>query len=92
VPTGTALLDFGAFPGSSDTSLAVADAAIASGSKVEAWVFPADTTEHNIDEHLVDPPRVVAARVEAGVGFTIYGFTDQPHRKYGQYNVAWAWV
>lgn len=90
--TGTAILDFGALPGSSDTSLAISQGTIGAGSKVEAWVFPADTADHNIDEHLVDPPRVVAARVVAGVGFTIYGFTDQNVRKYGQYQVAWAWI
>jgi hypothetical protein len=71
--TGTATLDFGAFPGGSDASLAVASAGIASGSLVEAWLFPAATTDHTADEHLVETLSVVAGNVSAGVGFTIYG-------------------
>jgi hypothetical protein len=70
---GTATLDFGAFPGGSDASLAVSSAGIASGSLVEAWLFPAATTDHTADEHLVETLRVIAGNVSAGVGFTIYG-------------------
>ena len=70
---GTALLDFGAFPGGSDASLAVASAGIGAGNLVEAWLFPAATADHTADEHLVETIKVVAGNVQAGVGFTIYG-------------------
>ena len=70
---GTALLDFGAFPGASDASIAVASAGIAAGSLVEAWLMPADTADHLADEHWVESIKVMAGAVVAGVGFTIYG-------------------
>ena len=66
-------MDFGAFPGASDTSVAVTgQAAIASGSLVEAWIFPATTADHSADEHVVETIKVMAGNVVAGTGFTIY--------------------
>lgn len=71
---GTATLDFGAFPGASDASVAVTgQAAIVSGSVVNAWLRPATTTDHTADEHLLETMRVVAGNIVAGTGFTIYG-------------------
>lgn len=72
---GTATLDFGAFPGASDASVAVTgQGSILAGSLAEAYLFPAATTDHTADEHLVETIRIVAGPVTAGVGFTIYGF------------------
>jgi adenosine/AMP kinase len=72
--TGTATLDFGAFPGGSDASVAVTgQTGIAAGSFVEAWLSPAATADHTADEHLVETIKVVAGNISAGVGFTIYG-------------------
>lgn len=71
---GTATIDFGAFPGTSDTSVFVAQAAITSGALVEAWVWPAATADHSADEHVVETLTVIAGNVVPGVGFTIYGF------------------
>lgn len=105
--TGTATLDFGAFPGASDASVAVTgQAAIVAGSLVEAWLRPVATADHSADEHMVETLKVVAGNISAGVGFTIYGFntgqTNEPievnegggrgTRIYGQWTVAWAWV
>jgi hypothetical protein len=74
---GTALLDFGAFPGASDAKLDITgQAAILSGSLVEAWMLPADTADHKADEHIVEPLKVMAGNVVAGTGFTIYGVND----------------
>ena len=70
---GTTLVDFGAFPGASDTSVAVTgQSTIASGSLAEAWIFPAATADHTADEHWVETIQVMAGNVVAGVGFTIY--------------------
>ena len=75
---GSTTIDFGAFPGAYDASAAVTgQASILSGSLVEVWIFPAATTDHTHDEHLIDPPRVIAGSIVAGTGFTIYGFADQ---------------
>lgn len=71
--SGTATLDFGAFPGASDASAVVTgQTGIASGSLVEAWLRPAATADHTADEHWVETIRVVAGNIVAGTGFTIY--------------------
>ncbi len=72
---GTATLDFGAFPGVSDASVAVTgQAAIVAGSLVEAWIRPVDTVDHSADEHMVESLKVFAHSIIAGTGFTISGF------------------
>lgn len=73
--TGTTTLDFGAFPGASDASVAVTgQAGIVAGSLVEAWLLPATTADHTADEHMIETLKVVAGNIVAGTGFTIYGF------------------
>jgi hypothetical protein len=72
--SGTTTIDFGAFPGKSDTSVAVTgQAAIISGSLVEAWIRPEATADHTADEHWVETLKVVAGNIVAATGFTIYG-------------------
>ena len=89
---GTAVVDFGAFPVSSDTSVAVTgQSGILSNSLVEAWLFPADTADHSVDEHVVETIKVVAGKIVAGTGFTIYALyvgeqmiaLDQSCARYG---------
>lgn len=71
--SGQAQVDFGAFPGKSDTSLAIiGQAGIAAGSLVEAWLFPAATADHSSDEHVVENIKITAGNIVAGTGFTIY--------------------
>lgn len=73
--TGTTTIDFGAFPGKSDTSVAVTgQAAIVAGSLVEAWIRPEATASHSADEHMLETLKVFAGNIIAGTGFTIYGF------------------
>lgn len=100
--SGTATLDFGAFPGASDTSVAVTgQTGIVSGSIVGAWLRPVATADHSADEHLVETIRIEAGNIVAGTGFTIYGFNssqliESPSgtgtRLYGTWTVAWAWT
>jgi hypothetical protein len=71
---GTASLDFGAFPGGSDATVAVTgQVAILAGSLVEAWILPAATADHSADEHVMESLKVFAGNIVAGTGFTIYG-------------------
>jgi hypothetical protein len=71
---GTTTIDFGAFPGASDTSIAVTgQAGIVAGSLVEAWIRPVATADHTADEHWVETIKVVAGNIVAATGFTIYG-------------------
>jgi hypothetical protein len=66
-------IDFGAFPGSSDASLAITgQTGIDSASVVTAWLQPADTDDHTADEHRLETISVMAGNVIPGVGFTIY--------------------
>lgn len=89
---GTAEVDFGALPGSMYTTVAVTgQAAIVAGSLVEAWIRPAATTDHSADEHVVDPPRIVAADIVAATGFTIHAFSNNNVRHHGKYTVSWVW-
>lgn len=87
-------IDFGAFPGASDTSLAVSGLTdIEAGSAVEAWIFPKATDDHTLDEHVANPPRVYAGSVVAGSGFTIYAANPDrgDTRTYGKWSVAYRW-
>jgi hypothetical protein len=89
---GTAILDFGAFPGKSDATVDITgQGAIASGSLVEAWIRPVATSDHSVDEHWVEELEVFAGNIIAGAGFTIYGITRDKTRRYGQWTLAWVW-
>lgn len=95
VTKGTSLLDFGAFPGQSDTTLAVTgQAGIVSGSSVEAWIQPAATADHSADEHDVESLSVFARDIVAATGFTLYGVNNSrlgDTRLYGKWNIGWRW-
>lgn len=72
---GTAIINFGAFPGASDASVFVPSAAIGSGSLVEAWLSGnTASADHSIDEHLAETIKIVACDIVAGIGFTIRAF------------------
>lgn len=89
---GTTTVNFGAFPGATDTSVPVTgQAGIVAGSLVEAWVRMEATADHSADEHMVDPPEIIAGTIVAGTGFTIYALTKNALRHHGEYTVAWVW-
>lgn len=71
--SGTATVDFGAFPGGSDASVTVAAPGIAANSLVEAWILPATTTDHAPDEHMVETLTVFAnqSSIIANTSFVI---------------------
>ena len=72
---GTATVNFGAFPGSSDASVAVTgQAGIVAGSVVQAWIRPVATADHSADEHMLETIKVHAHTIVAGTGFTISAF------------------
>jgi hypothetical protein len=93
VASGTATLDFGTFPGASDTSVAVTgQTGIVAGSLVGAWIRPIATATHTADEHRVEGLAITADTIVAGTGFTIFGRTEDQTRLYGTWTVAWAWT
>lgn len=90
---GTATLNFGTFPGSTDTSVTVTgQTTILADSAVEAYIRPVATATHSADEHFAESIQVMAGNVVAGTGFTIYGRTTDKTRLYGTFNVGWVWA
>jgi hypothetical protein len=99
--TGTATLDFGAFPGSAMASVSViGQASISSLSLVEAWMsLDGATATHSSDEHLIENMKIHAGTIVVGTGFTIYGESNNPqangnggNRLYGTWTINWAWL
>ncbi len=88
--SGTTTVNFGAFPGTSDTSVTVTgQATILAGSLVEAWIFPTATADHSADEHWLETIKVMAGNVVAGVGFTIYAVnTSQLNEPLGKAGIS----
>jgi len=75
MPQGTTVVDFGAFPGESDTSTTITGQPfIAASSRVEAWIRVADSADHSADEHWVETIQVRAGAITPGVGFVIYAW------------------
>jgi hypothetical protein len=70
---GHTTVDFGAFPGSSDASVAVTgQAGILASSDVEAWIRCEASADHSSDEHMLETINCVAKDIVAGTGFTIH--------------------
>jgi hypothetical protein len=87
----TVSIDAGAFPGATEVTVAVTgQTGILSGSLAEAWIFPVATSDHTVDEHLMERLEVRAHTVVAGTGFsiTLRGLNGQI---FGHWNVAWCW-
>lgn len=93
MPTGMAVLNFGATPGTNIVSTVVTgQASIVAGSLVEAWLNPTPTSDHNIEELNMFSVHVgvLAHSIAAGVGFTITATTEL--RLTGTINVSWVWA
>ena len=56
--SGTATLDFGAFPGSSVAITDVVATGVVSTSAVEAWIRPVASADHTDADHIAAPMRV----------------------------------
>ena len=97
--TGSAIVDFGAAPGTDLATVAVTgQGGILTTSKVEAWLDPAitpATADHTIDEHIMATAMtdVTASNIVAGTGFTINCVVRQGNGvMIGKFNVSWVWV
>jgi hypothetical protein len=90
---GTAIIDFGAFPGSNEASVSVPDPTITAGARVEAFVMGDDTAgDHTANDHRYFPAlaSVTCGTPNAGVGFPIYG--RSVHKMQGSFNLRWVWT
>lgn len=90
--TGTVTLDFGAFPGTNEASVAFTDATIGGTAKVDAFIMGADTTsDHTASDHRYAEQFFSLSGVpSAGVGGTIYARSI--HKMQGTFSVRWVWA
>lgn len=92
--TGTAVLNFGAAPGTNTATVTVTgQTGLLSGSHIEAWLQAAAadaTAEHNAYEHALVPLTPRAMNVVAGTGFDIFATTEW--RLTGTFTVHWVWL
>lgn len=91
INSGSATLDFGAFPGSSEASVAVAAATVGAGTRAWAYFRGDDTaTGHTAADHRYAPGLIaLSVAVTAGVGLTIYGRCLDAMQ--GQWTVRYGW-
>jgi len=85
--SGTAQIDFGA--GGSTAEVVITDvASTLAGSRVMASLRMQATTDHTVDDLLIDPVKVAVKDIVACVGFTIHGAAGNAPA-YGLYCVDW---
>lgn len=91
---GSATLDFGAWPGANEASVAVTgQASIGVTSKAEAYIMGDDTSgAHTAADHRYFSSLVglTCGTPTAATGFTIYAYT--PQKLMGTYAVRWVWA
>jgi hypothetical protein len=91
---GSATIDFGAFPGSSEASVAVTgQAAISATSKAEAYLMGDDISgSHTADDHRYAAVLIglTCGTPTAGTGFTIHGRCLD--KMQGSFQVRWVWA
>lgn len=91
INTGTAVLDYGAAPGTNFVSVDVTGQTTITGtSKIKAYKAIQATGTHNEYEHILVPLNIAVGNIVAGTGFTIYATTDL--RLDGTFNINWEWV
>jgi len=92
--TGTAVIDFGAFPGANESAVVVTgQASIGPGSKVEAYFMADDTTpDHTASDHRYAAALIglSCGAIVAGDGFTVFGCCTQ--KLQGAFMVRWVWA
>ncbi len=86
--SGQATINFGAFPGSSDTSITVSDTGVQGSSMVLAEILAVASADHSGDEHWAEEIDIRPGNIVVGVGFTIYARTRNAPL-YGAWNVSW---
>jgi hypothetical protein len=90
---GTATIDFGSFPGSTEASVAVTgQASILATSKVDVFIMASDTSgAHTAQDHRYAALLLAfsATTPDVGVGFTIHGRCLD--RMQGTFSVRWRW-
>lgn len=90
---GTATIDFGAFPGSTEAQVSVSGQTdITSTCFAEAWIGSDTSSDHTAEDHRYAPLFIVltCSTPTDGVGFVIYARAVD--RMQGTYTVRWVWA
>jgi hypothetical protein len=91
---GTGTFSFGAYPGTSETSVAITgQTGISATSKVECYIMGEDTTsDHNAGDHRLFAvwAALTAGTPTAATGFTAYATSME--RLQGTYKFRWVWA
>jgi hypothetical protein len=90
---GTATIDFGSTPTSEASIVVTGQAAIASGSHVEAWIMGDATggNDANVHKSLAAVARVVCHTIVAATGFTITVYIVGATGATGTFTLHWVW-
>lgn len=93
MPTGTALLDFGATATDEASVVITGQTSIADASHIEAFFMRDVTADNGADEHdqAAASVQLVAGDIVAGTGFTIHG-TALIGFAIGGFTIHWVWV
>lgn len=90
---GTAIIDFGSYPGSNEASVAVTgQTTISATSKAESFIMADDTTaDHTANDHKYAPIFITptCGTPVAATGFTIYGRSTEIMQ--GTFALRWVW-
>lgn len=89
---GTTTIDFGSTPKALATKTITGQAAIASGSYVEAFLMADSTADHTDYHHKYLLPQIVklvCGNIVAGTGFTIFATSSVDLK--GLISVRWVW-
>ena len=72
MPSGTIEVDFGAFPGAVEATVAIPDTGVVADSEIGAFVAAVASSAHTADEHAVAAQcfEVIAHDISPGVGFS----------------------
>lgn len=89
---GSTEVDFGAWPGSNEASVAVTgQTGITGATPVEAWIMAEATSDHTLQDHTY-AARFLSLTVGApsGEAFTIYARSE--HKLQGKFAVRFVWA
>jgi hypothetical protein len=92
--TGTAVIDFGAYPGSAEASVDVTgQAGILAGSTIQVWVTRTTSLDHTAADHTYLPQLAsfVPGDIVPGTGFTIFGRCILGGLQ-GKWTINWSWI
>jgi hypothetical protein len=89
--TGTAEIDFGAWPGSNEASVTVAAAGVTAATHVEAWVMgDSTTTDHTAADHKYFPVFAALTPVAGTDQFIAHG--RSLHKMQGRWAFHYVWA